>query len=602
MPGIITKNSIDQVRHASDIVDVVGAYVELQRAGSSWKARCPFHDERTPSFHVNPARQAFHCFGCGAGGDVFGFVMQREGVDFPTAVRLLAHRVGIELQFEAGRGDGNADDRGIKEDLYRLHELAAAFLVDRLWKGADARVAREYLESRDIPAAAARDWGLGFSPDAWEFLLGWARRQGFPDPVLAASGLFSEREGRGFYDRFRGRLLFPIWDELARVVAFSGRLLDPEAKAAKYVNSPETPLFHKGRILYAMNRARQAITKRRQALICEGQIDVLRCHLGGFDWAVAPQGTALTPDHARILGRFADEALLVFDADAAGIKAAVRSAGLLLAADMGVKAVTLPPGEDPDSLIRGQGPDAFRACLDAAGSIAAFAARHLEEGPGDDIPKIHTILDLINQAPSAVRRDHLLSEAAEALGVRESSLRADLRARSHPARPPVARPEPVEARPALHESERALLHHYVAYPEARPFIEDYIQPFHFRDAKADRLYRQLTRHEPGQDEDMMPALRDDPDMLAFAAAFQVLDPPPLTAGTTPESAAQELVLRLLIRHIDQERARLRELRDQAPPEQRAEFEEQIAHHTEDILHLREGWDRAVEVLQFHAHG
>ena len=310
MPKIISKDVIEQIRNANDVAEVIGSYFQLKRAGGSFKALCPFHKEKSPSFHVNPQRQIYHCFGCGAGGDVFRFIMQYENVDFGTAARILGERVGMRIEWS--EGDGGADSN--KGELYKIHEEVAAIYQRALLEMDAAQRARAYLKERDLGDDVVRDFLIGYAPDRRDSLVQWSRKKKLPLQLLEAAGLISHTEDGQPYDRFRNRLMFSIRDELGRVIAFSGRIMEKDVKVAKYVNSPETPLFRKGRVLYALDRARRNIMDARTAILCEGQIDVIRCHMAGFTTAVASQGTALTEDHARLLKRYADSVVVVLDA------------------------------------------------------------------------------------------------------------------------------------------------------------------------------------------------------------------------------------------------------------------------------------------------
>ena len=318
MAGMVSKETIDQIRNALDISDVIGSYIQLKRTGHVAKALCPFHKEKTPSFHVNPARQAFHCFGCGAGGDVFKFVMLYDHVDFPTALRMLASRAGVALQIDEKRS-GPKDGPG-KDELFAANEDASKRYQKELLQSPEAAPARDYLKKRSLDVAACKDWGIGYSPEGWGFLSDAAGPRNGPQmKALEAAGLLSTNEKGNLYDRFRGRVMFTIRDELGRAVGFSGRVLKVDDKAGgKYVNTPETPVFRKSRILFGLDKAKREILDARRALLVEGQIDCIRCHLGGFKNAVASQGTAFTGEHATLLKRYADHVVVVLDADAAG--------------------------------------------------------------------------------------------------------------------------------------------------------------------------------------------------------------------------------------------------------------------------------------------
>ncbi|MFZ0712047.1 MAG: DNA primase, partial [Terrimicrobiaceae bacterium] len=384
----ISEETIQRVAEANDIVEVVGAYFPLKRAGTSWRALCPFHREKTPSFHVNPQRQSFHCFGCGAGGTVFRFVMDYEHLDFPSAVRRLAQRAGVPVVEDAGSVD---DDRihALRKRLLALHAEAAAWFHYNLLKTAAAQEARKYLKSRDISAEIARSWLLGFAPDSRDALIDLLHEKQFSTDEIAQSGLVAAREEErdagakarspSFYARFRGRIMFPIRNDYGEVIAFSGRVLDPAAKAAKYVNSPETPLFTKGRVLYGLDKSKRALIEVGTAIVCEGQLDLITAFEAGVRNVVAPQGTAFTSDQARLLRRFVEVVILCFDSDRAGLEAIGRSLPALLECGLEVRIASLPEGEDPDSLIRAKGVGRFREQVESAPGFFDHALERLAQ-------------------------------------------------------------------------------------------------------------------------------------------------------------------------------------------------------------------------------
>ena len=366
--GTIPSETIEQIAAANDIVEVIGSYFPLKRAGANFKALCPFHQEKTPSFMISPSRQTFHCFGCGAGGSVFRFVMDYEHTDFPSAVRKLAGRAGITVVEKRGAAD---EDRRYeaRRTLLKLHADAAEWFHENLLKRDLGEPARKYLKQRGITAEIAKNWQLGYAPDEWEAFGSWARAQGYLTRDLITSGLAKTRdntesgpvESSSAYDRFRGRIMFPICNDFGEVIAFSGRLLKDAEGAAKYLNSPETPLFRKGSVLFGLHKTKRALIEANCAIVCEGQLDLISLFEAGVTNVVAPQGTAFTENQARVLKRFVNEVVLCFDADAAGQKAAERSLDALLQNDLIVRVAEIPAGEDPDSLVRREGKEAFES-------------------------------------------------------------------------------------------------------------------------------------------------------------------------------------------------------------------------------------------------
>jgi len=384
--GTIPSETIEQIAAANDIVEVIGSYFPLKRAGTNFKALCPFHQEKTPSFMVSPSRQTFHCFGCGAGGSVFRFVVDYEHVDFPTAVRKLAARAGITVvEKSGGRGPGDEQrQRELRQRLLKLHAEAAQWFHENLIKREVGKAAREYLRSRGIAVEIAKRWQLGYAPDEWDAFGSWARARDYDVRDLITSGLVKVKDdsdstgsqrsasaqrtahATASYDRFRGRIMFPICNDVGEVIAFSGRLLQDEEGAAKYLNSPETALFRKGSVLFGLDKSKRALIEADCAVVCEGQLDLISLFESGITNVVAPQGTAFTEAQARILKRFVNEVVLCFDADAAGQKAAERSLDALLQNDLIVRVAEMPADEDPDSLVRREGKEAFQSRIAVA--------------------------------------------------------------------------------------------------------------------------------------------------------------------------------------------------------------------------------------------
>ncbi|OGK86829.1 MAG: DNA primase [Candidatus Rokubacteria bacterium GWC2_70_16] len=432
---------LEEIRSRVDMVELVGQFVNLKRAGENWKGLCPFHIEKTPSFTVHPKKGIFHCFGCGAGGDAFSFLMRQDRLAFPEAVRLLAQRAGVELPSE--RRPEAAD--GKLEALRQLMARATEFYTEALW-GAGGDKARRYLEGRGVDPEVARRFGLGWAPEGWDHLLTFMRGHSVAEEALAQAGLVLPRQtGSGFYDRFRGRLLFPIRDGQGRVVAFGGRALGPEEP--KYLNSPETPLYVKGQTLYALDLAKGAMRERNRAVVVEGYLDCLMAHQHGFTETVAALGTAFTPAQLALLQRHADEIVAVFDADAAGQKAAARleeltgeaadirslgwsvarTGGFVRAGHYPVKVAVLPEGHDPDSLLRALGAEAFRSRLDAARSILSFvmaqalAEEDLASSRGRATAHARVAL-ILSKVPGAEEATALARQAARELGVDATQL------------------------------------------------------------------------------------------------------------------------------------------------------------------------------------
>ena len=446
--GTIPSETIEQVAAANDIVEVIGSYFPLKRAGSNFKALCPFHQEKTPSFTVSPSRQTFHCFGCGAGGSVFRFVMDYEHVDFPSAVRKLAARAGITIVQTRGAAE---EDRQYetRRKLLKLHAEAAEWFHENLIKKEVGEPARKYLKRRGITGDIAKHWQLGYAPDEWNAFGSWAKAQGYDARELIASGLIKIKDESGSdqlqtsnlkpqtsYDRFRDRIMFPICNDVGEVIAFSGRLLKNEEVAAKYVNSPETPLFRKGNVLFGLHKSKRALIEANCAIVCEGQLDLITLFEAGITNVVAPQGTAFTETQARTLKRFVNEVVLCFDADRAGHQAgdrslttfvqhfgvrpnpaasrgrgpAERSLDSFLQNDLVVRIVEMPPGEDPDTLVRKEGKEAFmKRITDASNFIDYWIER---EATATDLTSLAAKMQLVRHMAETVShaRDRVMQQ------------------------------------------------------------------------------------------------------------------------------------------------------------------------------------------------
>src|SRR5438552_7774526 len=362
MAGLFSSATLEQVRAASDIVDVIGSYFPLKRAGANFVALCPFHIEKTASVNVNPHRQIFHGFGCRKGGDVFTFLREYENISFPEAVHRLAERARIPLEFE--KDPARQKNRFLKDTLLQIHEQITQRWQAALANAGAGQAARDYLAKRGVSDEAVKLFRLGCAPDAWDDTVNWAKSKGYELSAVEQAGLILRKEGTDhYYDRFRGRLIFPICDEQGRVIGFSGRVLAGDEKTAKYVNSPETPIFTKGKVFYGLDKSRRALLDAGFAVICEGQLDFIACFMGGVQQVVAPQGTAFTAEHARILKRYVDEVVLCFDSDTAGQAAAVRVLDSLLASGVAIRVATLPAPHDPDSFIKESGGPAFQQLL-----------------------------------------------------------------------------------------------------------------------------------------------------------------------------------------------------------------------------------------------
>ena len=439
----IPEEVIDSVRARVDIVDLIQSYIPLKKQGRDFKACCPFHSEKTPSFTVRPDRQYYHCFGCGKHGNAITFVMERENVDFPTAIRLLAQKYNIYIPEEEERRprsgarqypeNPNQSYSEKKDRLFLLHEKLREWYVMNLKNNPEAPVAK-YLATRKLSPESIQRFSLGMSLDSWDSAMAFARNLGFTDAELAEGGIiktFDDNPSKR-YDLFRNRLMFPIWDELGRVVGFSARTIESDPKAMKYVNTPETPIFKKGRILYGMHLARSEMSDNKLgcAILCEGQLDVIAMHAAGFSNSVAAEGTAFTPEQARMLRRYTGKIKLALDSDAAGTKAVFRDAEILLPLGFEVKVVRFPGGKDPDELLKQQGKEAIAEAVEQAADFFDFAVREFSAEHGDSpAGKAQTaaaMLQLIALLESEASKTAYTSWLAEKLSLSADGLYAEL--------------------------------------------------------------------------------------------------------------------------------------------------------------------------------
>lgn len=415
---------LDELSARNDIVDVVSQYVQLKKSGANYFGLCPFHNEKTPSFSVSPDKQIFHCFGCGAGGGVITFTMKAEGLEFPDAVRYLAARAGMQVP-EQDATDRQAARR--RERLYALCKDAARFYYDTLWQP-ENRAAQQYFLGRGLHRRTMNRFGLGYAPDSFHALLDAMTAKGYTREEMLDAGLLSRSEKGRVYDRFRGRVMFPIIDVRGNVIAFGGRVLDDSKP--KYLNSPETPIFHKSRNLFALNLSKT--TKNGYFILAEGYMDVIALHQAGFDCAVASLGTSLTEEQARIIARHTERIVISYDADGAGQAAAQRAIDILKKCDLQVKVLKIPGAKDPDEFIKAKGADAFRALIERSEDHNAYrleqiAAKYDLE---DDEARVLFLRDaarMLAGIESGIEREVYAGRAAKMAGVTAEAMNVEVR-------------------------------------------------------------------------------------------------------------------------------------------------------------------------------
>ncbi|MDP2939901.1 MAG: DNA primase [Candidatus Omnitrophota bacterium] len=429
MAGLIPEDIINQVLDRVDIVEIISSYLPLKRAGRNFKALCPFHHEKTASFTVNPDKQIYHCFGCGVGGNVFNFVMRQERMEFPEAVEMLAKKLGINLPKPEFK---NQHTLNLNQQLYKLNELACDFYHQTLCELPQGKIAFVYLEKRKVDLATIKRFKLGFAPDKWDGLLNFIRGKGIGLSLLEKSGLIIAKENKdGFYDRFRNRVSFPIFDIKSRIIGFGARLLE-SSESAKYINSPETPIYIKGNNLYGLNFSKDAIRDKDFAIIVEGYLDFITPFKAGIENIVASLGTALTEEQIRILKRYTHNCIMLFDADSAGELATLRSLDILLEEGMNVKVATLPSGFDPDSFVNKFGAEPFKEIIKQAKALFEYKLDlclnkfNCKEVEGKS-RIAGEMLPTVNKFPNAVLRFGYLKKLSEVLSVDEQALLIELK-------------------------------------------------------------------------------------------------------------------------------------------------------------------------------
>ena len=563
------------VKQQADIVRIVGEYVKLRKSGAqNWSALCPFHQEKTASFSVNAANQFFHCFGCNAGGDVFTFIQKIENITFPEAVRLVAEKLGIpmpKITYSSPEEARQAKQRG---SLIEIHERACSFFQEQL-KRPEAAHAREYLASRGLTPEIIGEFRMGFAPESG-FLLRDALRNQFDEDIMRESGLFSwkdkgddeqAQQKPALYSKFRNRVMFPIATEQGKVIAFTGRTLATDEKSGpKYLNSPETPIYSKSRVLFNLDKAKEAIRKLDYSVLVEGQMDCISVYSAGLHNVIASSGTAFTEPQARLLGRFSKKIVVNFDPDTAGAAAAERSLALLVSEDFEIKVLTLEAGFDPDLFIRRKGVAAYTDALGHSQKyfdylIERARALHPVRTPEGKVKALNYLLPHIQRVPSRIVRDELANEIAHRLGIESSVLRQELR---HAATARSASRVTTSANVQLTDAERVLIRALASRDLGHsPFTAREGQDPDFEPARQAHYFLTQERlHEgtgaqalidalltaEGQGQDPMSLPLDENDRCLIASVL-MNDHEELTPELL-ESAVRSLRRRLILRQLD----------------------------------------------------
>jgi DNA primase len=484
------EDTIDRVKEGSDIVNVIGRHLELKRSGSSFKALCPFHQEKTPSFMVNPARQIFHCFGCDTGGDVIRFVMLYEGLPFVESLKKLAIQAGIELpESAAASGPG----REKRDSLYTANRIAAEYYSEVLMKADEGEKAREYLKGRGIHSEVSRTFDIGYAPPGWRNMADRLKESQIGTDVGVLVGLLVQGEGRkNPYDRFRDRIVFPIRDLSGRVLGFGGRVFGDEIP--KYVNTPETPVYRKGDSLFGLDIAAPHVRKAGEVILVEGYLDVIALHQGGIRNVVGVLGTALTEDQAKRIRRLTDRCTVLFDSDEAGLRAALRSGLVLLTEQFSCRVAPLDAGEDPDSFLRKHGAEALTARISGAPDVVLYALEESRKGLGADTMSARfQVIDAIVPYLAKIKdRAHLgayLKEVGDVMRIEQHDLRARLASLKGRSRRETDDDEDKTVN--LHRRDRLLLHILVREPEAVPRVREAIRAEDMKSSDAAEMVEKI---------------------------------------------------------------------------------------------------------------
>ncbi len=424
----IPESKIEEVRTSASVVDVVSEFVQLRKRGKNYIGLCPFHNEKTPSFTVSEEKQIFHCFGCHTGGNVFKFLMEFQKISFVESVQQLAEQLGITIDYEQ---TGYSEQQTEQEIYYDINTETAKYFSNLLLNDDEGKFAREYFQKRNIKTQTMRTFGLGYALRGWENFINFSKEKGFDEDKIVALGLVGRNKEGRVYDKFSGRIIFPIFSPNGRVVAFAGRILDDKEKSAKYLNSPESLVYIKGRTLYGLSHAKDDIRKLDKAILVEGYMDLISLYQNGAKNVVAVSGTALTDDQVQLLSRYTKNVVLLFDSDTAGIKASMRSIELLLKRDMEVKIVSLPEGEDPDSFVNKYGKDEFDELIKKAENFLEYQTRYFDslgkfDDPATAAEAIRELVKPVALINDELKRTLLLKNIAKKFNIREKLLESEL--------------------------------------------------------------------------------------------------------------------------------------------------------------------------------
>ncbi|MFC2150678.1 DNA primase [Calditrichota bacterium] len=562
MAGRFDPTDVEKLRDAVDIADIIGGYVNLKRGskGDYW-GRCPFHTEKTASFHVVPDRQMFYCFGCGKGGNAFNFLMEMDGVSYGEAVNMLGERYGIEVRSVGGSSESGRQSANERDQLYRVNEMAGKYyhyMLTNTNRSKDAQKAYNYLIERGITDEIIAEYNLGWAENGWDSLVKVIEKKGISLSAAESCGvILKKKSGSGHIDRFRGRIMFPIVNLSGQVVGFGGRRLDgvtDAEDAAKYVNTAETPIYSKGSMLYGLNNARQVIREHDRLFIVEGYTDLLALVQAGFREVAASLGTAFTDGQARLISRFTNNVTIVYDSDTAGVNAATKASEVLIRNSLEVKVALLPTGSDPDSLLREGGSESLATVLENGLSFVQFMLQTTTSGAKGIAPlewdrtsktsAAKAILAIIAGVREPVQQELLLQEASESLGVSINALEKSM-SQSRSSSTVSSMPVPAKSSFSISQeeiAERDLLRNLMAYPALIQFVSSEVTPELFRNGQLREIYRQLeTDYLRGEKFDVriFPELTEDPALRAFITEAV------LSAEEISEEKAREAVTKCI---------------------------------------------------------
>jgi DNA primase len=519
----IPDEKIEEVRLATDMVELVSQYVTLKKRGKGYSGLCPFHQEKTPSFSVDPVRGLYHCFGCGEGGTAFTFVMKMEHVGFTEALQTLAKKAGIALP--QAEEDPRVEQEA--EALYHVNQMACDFFVHCLLRTDEGRNALQYITGRGFEMKTLEAFGIGYAPERWDGLADYVQRKSVPAMHLEKAGLVIPRKESGYYDRFRGRLMFPIHNAAGRVVGFGGRIMTDVKDQPKYLNSPETLIYQKSRLLYGLYQSRQGIRREGRVILAEGYTDVMRLFQCGLDYGVASAGTSLTEEQAHLLSRYTKQVYLLYDGDSAGLNAAFRGSDILLEAGHHVLIVTLPEGSDPDSFLAANPPEEFARRLAESKTVASFKMDRMEkEGrlkdSHDRAQAARSIVESLSKIRDPIERNLMIRELSEHMGIHESVL-----VRAMPKKMSRAASEmdlPVMPGRGEMQAELNLSRILLENPEKwSPVIFHFLKADSFRNEQArrlaDRLFQDFAGGRAATAQDVIAGFSQDIEMTRFLSGL-----------------------------------------------------------------------------------